>query len=162
VIRSPRSRASTLEEVAYHEAGHVVGGHRLGVELASVDILRDGEGGNGHTVFNVPPWFRPGANLDDRRRRYAEAVVTTFLAGPIAEARVAGFPNLQGSGYDLDAVAREWLRLLEPPKRYEVRLKELTARAEALVEENWPAIERLAQALLERRRLTGAEALQLL
>ena len=162
MIRSPRSRASTLEEVAYHEAGHVVVGHLLGVELASVDILRDGEGGNGHTIFNVPPWFRPSATLDERRRRYAEAVVTTFLAGPIAEARVAGFHNLEGSGYDLDAVAREWLRLLEPPERYEARLDELTVRAEALVDENWPAIERLAQALLERRSLTGAEALQLL
>jgi ATP-dependent Zn protease len=162
VIRSPRSRASTLEEVAYHEAGHVVVGHRLGVELASVDILRDGEGGNGHTVFNVPSWFRPSAHLDDRRRRYAGAVVTTFLAGPVAEAGVAGFHNLEGSGYDLDAVAREWLRLLEPPERYESRLEELTARAEGLVGENWPAIEKVAKALLERRRLTGAEARDLL
>jgi ATP-dependent Zn protease len=162
VIGPPRSRASTLEEVAYHEAGHVVVGHRLGVELASVDILSDGQGGNGHTVFNVPRWFRPSATMDERRRRYAEAVVTTFLAGPIAEARVAGFHNLEGSGYDLDAVAREWLRLLEPPERYEAQLDELTAEAEKLVDENWPAIERLAQALLERRRLTGAEALQLL
>ena len=162
MINSPRSRASTLEEVAYHEAGHVAAGHRLGVELASVDILRDGEGGNGHTVFNVPSWFRPSAQLDERRRRYAEAVVTTFLAGPIAEARVAGFHNLEGSGYDLDAVAREWLRLLEPPERHAARLDQLTAQAENLVDADWPAIERIAQALLERRRLTGAEALELL
>ena len=162
MIGSPRSRASTLEEVAYHEAGHVVVGHSLGVELASVDILRDGEGGNGHSVFNVPRWFRPSAPLDERRRRYAEAVVITFLAGPIAEARIAGFSNLEGSGYDLDAVAREWLRLLEPPERHEARLAGLSQQAQQLVDQNWPAIEKLARALLERRRLTGAEALQLL
>jgi len=137
-------------------------GHRLGVTLASVDILRDGQGGNGHTVFNVPRWFRPSGPLDARRRRYAEAVVITFLAGPIAEARVAGFRNLEGSGYDLDAVAREWLHLLEPPDRYETRLAELSEPAQKLVDENWPRIERLARALLERRRLTAAEALQLL
>ena len=88
--------------------------------------------------------------------------MTTFLAGPIAEARVAGFHNLEGSGYDLDAVAREWLRLLEPPERHAERLDQLTAQAENLVDADWPAIERIAQALLERRRLTGAEALQLL
>ena len=58
MINTPRSRASTLEEVAYHEAGHVVIGHRLGVDLASADILPDGQGGNGHTVFNVRSGFR--------------------------------------------------------------------------------------------------------
>ena len=157
MIGAPRSRASTLEEVAYHEAGHVVVGHRLGIDLDSVDILPDGQGGNGHTVFNVAPGVR-------ERRDYIEAVVTTFLAGPAAEARVAGFENPEGSGYDLDAIAREWLRQLEPEpgNGYRARRAELGRRADRLVTDSWPQIETLAQALLERRRLTRADALALL
>lgn len=155
MIGAPRSRASTLEEVAYHEAGHVVVGHRLGVDLASADILPDGQGGNGHTVFNVRPGFRDQPD-------YIEAVVVTFLAGPVAEARVAGFENPEGSGYDLDAIAREWLRMLVPRSRYQSRLRELTTRAEALVGESWPQIEAVAQALLRRRSLARADALALI
>ena len=155
MIGAPRSRASTLEEVAYHEAGHVVVGHRLGIDLDSVDILPDGQGGNGHTVFNVAPGVR-------ERRDYIEAVVTTFLAGPAAEARVAGFENPEGSGYDLDAIAREWLRQLKPANGYRARRAELGRRAGRLVAESWPQIEKVAGALLERRRLTRADALALL
>jgi hypothetical protein len=165
VIGSPRSRASTLEEVAHHEAGHMVIGHRLGLELASVDVLPDHEGGNGHTVFNTPKWFRPsairaGGPIGERDRDLIEAVVKTFLAGSVAEARVSGFRNWAAAGFDLDAVAREWLGLLVPPDQLEARLETLNAEAEALVAapENWAAIERLAQALLERQRLTGEEA----
>jgi hypothetical protein len=169
VIGSPKSRASTLDEVAYHEAGHVVVGTRLGLELAAVDVLPDHEGGNGHTVFNTPAWFRPsairnGGPIEQRDHDLIEAVVKTFLAGAVAEARVAGFRNWEGSGFDLEAVAREWLGLLVPPDRLEARLEELNAEAEAMVSapENWAAIERLARALLERKRLTGKEALLVL
>ena len=155
MINTPRSRSSTLEEVAYHEAGHVVIGHRLGVDLASADILPDGQGGNGHTVFNVRPGFRDHPD-------YIEAVVVTFLAGPIAEARIAGFKNPEGSGYDLDAIAREWLRLLVPRAQYKARLAELTQQAERLVTESWPQIAAVAQALFRRRRLARDDALALI
>jgi hypothetical protein len=165
VIGSPRSRASTPEEVAYHEAGHVVVGRDLGLDLASVDVLSDHEGGNGHTVFNTPRWFRPsairaGGPVSERDRALIEAVVKTFLAGTLAEARLAGFRNWEAAGFDLDAVAREWLGLLVPPGRVESRLAELNTEAEALVArpETWAAIERLARALLDRRRLTAEEA----
>ena len=155
MIGAPRSRASTLEEVAYHEAGHVVVGHRLGIDLASADILPDGQGGNGHTVFNVRPGFRDHPD-------YIESVVVTFLAGPVAEARVAGFRNPEGAGYDLDAIAREWLRLLAPRDQRAARLRELTKRAEVLVTENWPQIETVAQALLRRQSLDREDALSLI
>jgi hypothetical protein len=167
VIGSPRSRASTLEEVAHHEAGHVVIGGRLGLELAAVDVLPDHDGGNGHTVFNTPKWFRPsairaGRPIAERDRELIEAVVKTFLAGSVAEARVSGFRNWAAAGFDLDAVAREWLALLVAPDQLEARLEALNADAEALVgaPANWAAIQLLAQALLERKRLTAAEAKQ--
>ena len=149
MIEAPPSRDSTPEEVAYHEAGHAVVGHSLGLDLVAVDVLGDSEGGH-----RRPDWYRPEVSQDERHERFVEAVVITFLAGAIAEARRASFRNPNASGFDLDAVAREWLHLLDSPDE-----EALMQRAEALVDENWPAIERLAKALMRARRLPGLEAL---
>jgi hypothetical protein len=154
MIEAPPSRDSTPEEVAYHEAGHAVVGHRLGLDLVDVDVLGDAEGGHGHTNFRPPAWYRPEAPLDERHRSFVEAVVVTFLAGSVAEARIAGFRNTDASGFDLEAVALEWLRRLENPAP-----AALMRRAEELVDANWTAIQRLARTLMRVRRLPGPEAL---
>jgi hypothetical protein len=161
VVRPPRYRRSSREEVAFHEAGHAVVGHRLGLELVDLDTLGDGEGGHGHTNFKPPPWFRREAPLDERSREFAEAVTTTFLAGTVAEARRAGFDNWSAAGFDLDSVVRDWLLLLVPAAEIEDRLRAFGAAAARLVDDpaNWAAIEKLARVLLKKRRLSGAEAL---
>lgn len=150
-----------MEEVAYHEAGHVVVGHRLGLDLVDVDVVADREGGHGHTNFKPPSWYRADGPPDDRKRRFVEAIATTFLAGTVAEARRAGFENLEAAGFDLDSVVRDWLLLLFPAPEVEARLRKYAAAAAGLVDgpANWPAIEKLARALLRWRRLTAAEAL---
>jgi hypothetical protein len=160
MISSPRSRRPSPEEVAYHEAGHVVVGDRLGLDLVAVDIDPDGDGGNGHSVFRPPAWFESGPALDPRSREFVERVITTFLAGPVAEAKRAGFENPEGSGFDEDAIVRQWARRLGSPTDSALRLRDLGADAARLVEEpaNWEAIGRLARVLLERRRLPGGEA----
>jgi hypothetical protein len=154
MIEAPPRRDSTPEEVAYHEAGHAVVGNSLGLDLIDVDTLGDGENGHGHTRFRPPEWFRPGEPRGERHRRLAEAIVVTFLAGAAAEARHAGFRNPDASGFDLEAVASEWLQQLDSPDEEALR-----RRAEAIVETNWPAIERLAKALMHAHRLPGQEAL---
>jgi hypothetical protein len=161
VIRTPRYRRSTVAEVAYHEAGHVVVGHRLGLKLVDVDVLEDGEGGHGHTNFETPSWFVRDGRLDDRKREFIEAVAITFLAGTVAEARRAGFENWEAAGFDLDSVVKEWLLLLFPAAEVADRLKAYGAVAAGLVDDpaSWQAIEKLARKLLKRRRLIGAEAL---
>lgn len=161
VVRSPRIRRSSVEEVAYHEAGHVVVGHRLGLELVDVDVVEDGEGGHGHTNFKPPSWFRRDGPVDDRMRAFVEGVAITFLAGTVAEARRAGFENWEAAGFDLDSVVREWLLLLFAASEMPVQLRFFGARAARLVDDgdNWRAIEKLARTLLKRRRLTAADAL---
>ena len=163
VIKHPPSRRSTPEEVAYHEAGHVVVGHLLGLELVDVDVVPDNEGGHGHTNFRAPDWFQRRQPLDERARRFVEAVVTTFLAGSAAEARLAGFVNAEAGGFDLDAIAREWVLLLGPPSEARWRLEELGAVATRLLSgsDSWAGVERVAKALLERKRLSASEALAL-
>ena len=160
-VRSPRNRRSNVEEVAYHEAGHVVVGNRLGLDLVDVDAESDAEGGHGHTNFKPPSWFKRDGPLDDRKRAFVEAVATTFLAGSVAEARRAGFENWEAAGFDLDSVVRDWLLLVFPASDLEDRLRAHGEVAAELVDDpvNWQSIEKLAHALLRRRRLTGAEAL---
>lgn len=161
MIDSPRCRRPTPEEVAFHESGHVVVGHRLGLDLVEVDVEADEEGGNGHSVFRSPEWFDPGAAGQGAARAFVEKVITTFLAGTAAEARRAGFENPESSGFDEDAVVRRWAAHLGGGAESEARLARLRDDATRLVGEpdNWVAIRRLAGLLLERRRLDGAEAL---
>jgi hypothetical protein len=161
LVRTPRYRRSSVEEVAYHEAGHVVVGHRLRLELVDVDVVEDGEGGHGHTNFKPPSWFRRDGPVDDRKRAFVESVAITFLAGTVAEARRAGFENWEAAGFDLDSVVRDWLLLLFPATELEDRLQAYGAQSARLVDvpANWDAIRKLARTLLRRHRLSAAEAL---
>jgi hypothetical protein len=160
LISSPRCRRPSPEEVAYHEAGHVVVGGRLGLDLVEVDVEADGDGGNGHSVFRTPDWFDPGTAAGGRGRAFVENVITTFLAGTAAEAKRAGFENPESSGFDEDAIVRRWAGYLGPGSEAEAGLRRLRTQAASLVGEpaNWAAIGRLAGILLDRRRLDGPEA----
>jgi hypothetical protein len=158
VIRTTPPRRASPEEVAYHEAGHVVIGSRLGLELVEVDVEADREGGHGHTVFRQPAWFGAGAPDGERGRGFVETVITTFLAGTAAEARLAGFENPESSGFDEDAVVGQWSARLGAGAAE--RMPALRSRAAEMVAEpgNWAAIARLASLLIARRRLAGADA----
>ncbi|HKT83615.1 MAG TPA: hypothetical protein VJQ84_07235, partial [Solirubrobacterales bacterium] len=88
-VSPPTSASADLRTIAYHEAGHVVVGTRLGLDVLGTDVDRDGEGGRGHTHFASPgAWFQPRpGRLTTRERDFVERVVTTFMAGFAAEVR---------------------------------------------------------------------------
>lgn len=154
-----------LRAIAFHEAGHVVVGTHLGLEVLDADIERDDEGGRGHTHF-VPPgrWFRPEpGRLTERERDLVERVVTTFMAGFAAEERL-GSADPEGSGYDVDQTLREWLHYLEPEPARRPRLADgffAAARAELARPGAWEAVTAVAEALLRERRLDGEAARRL-
>src|SRR5215813_7100961 len=61
-VGAPSATAGSMGRapIAYHEAGHVVVGHLLGLQLLDTDILPDDEGGRAHTHFAHPgSWFQP-------------------------------------------------------------------------------------------------------
>ena len=150
-ISSPQVSSSDLRAIAYHEAGHVVVGTRLGLEVLGTDLYRDGEGGRGHTTF---------APVTVGDRDQVERVVTTFMAGFAAEVRL-GSADPEGSGYDVDLALRDWLGHLEPSPRRRPRLarKFLTrARSELDKPGVWAAVESVASALLSEHRLDGPRA----
>ncbi len=141
------------DPIAFHEAGHVVVGHLLGLRLLDTDILRDGEGGNGHTHFADPGTTKP-------ERDFVERLLTTFMAGFAAES-LAGLADPEGSGYDRDQAVRRWAAYLAPSGPEQDRLLEQALqRAGKLLGQPaaWAAVEAVAKALSERKRLSGATA----
>ena len=161
-LSSTPHRAHRLEPVAYHEAGHVVVGHLLGLQATDSDLLKDREGGNAHTHFAHPgPWFQPRpGHLEPAERDFVERLLTTFMAGFAAESRF-GHHDPDGSGYDVDQASRQWVGYLAgtQPER-EAALHDHLERADALLArpEVWRAVEAVAAALLERRRIDGPAA----
>jgi len=150
-IACPQATSSELRAIAYHEAGHVVVGIRLGLEVLDSDIERDGEGGRGHTHF---------APADAADRGQVERVITTFMAGFAAEIKL-GSADLQGCWNDVDRLLREWLAYLEPdPRRRPGVVGLFLARAQSELEAPgvWAAVEAVASALLNDVRLDGPRA----
>jgi hypothetical protein len=160
-VDGPTSRSDDRRAIAYHEAGHVVIGTLLGLDLLSSDLDRDGQGGRGHTHFAQPgPWFRADSGpLSDREREFVERVVTTFMAGFAAEER-AGSADPDGSGWDLDLAVREWIAYLRPDGSRAQAADIFYERARAMLEAPtaWAAVERVAAALLDAGRVDGPRA----
>lgn len=151
MLTGPKAASQELKAVAFHEAGHVVVGTRLGLTVLDSDIDGDDDGGHGHTHF---------AAVDRRDREVVGRVVTTFMAGSAAEVKL-GFTSEDGSGFDFDAALREWLGYLEPnPARRPALARTHFAIAEAELEQPgvWDSVQAVAAALLSRRRLDGSEA----
>jgi len=101
--------------------------------------------------------------LTPTRRRYIRAHIVNSLAGRAAECRhliaYGREPSRSFVGsYDWDAV----LRANFMAGRARWRLSSLRREAERLVRENWDRVVAVAEALLERRRLSGDELRALL
>jgi hypothetical protein len=127
-----------VTEDAFHEAGHAVIAHVLNVPVKRVTLKAV-----------TSPLKRVTA-----RRRWKRAVIA--FAGPVAEDRFqryppAEHPALWSSAWDGDA--RNAARYLGADGDIVAAHRE----AVRLVREHWDAIERVADALAERGRLSGAE-----
>ena len=154
-----------LAAIAYHEAGHVVVGHLLGLQLLDTDLWTDSEGGRGHTHFAHPgSWFQPlRGTLSAREHDLIERVLTTFMAGLAAESRF-GHEDPDGSGYDVDQSMREWVSFIaDTTEERSAALDRFLDRAATMVErpQVWGAIEAVASSLLERPQLEGFAAAQI-
>lgn len=127
---------------AYHEAGHCVVGLVSG-EVPTRSSIVAGDNYEGAT------WFEEDVAallVDDPPREAGERYIIRALAGPLAEQRHAG----DGASFDVceDYAAATALlqRLAADPGRLRGTL---VARAEAILDEHWTAVERVAAALVE-------------
>jgi ATP-dependent Zn protease len=173
--------ARRLTTTAYHEAGHAVACWVSGIGFRHVSIRPDDdEGSLGHVLHKR----LPKAVADDvgtgylspRTSQYVESRAVVALAGQAAAERLHGRRGNFGSAafahhskYGRVIVdgdqhqAVDLLSLLSGDAEEISLLWKLAAyRARRLVEHNWPMIEKLAAALIERRELTGSEVQELL
>lgn len=177
VVAPPDDRDPVeLRATALHEAAHAVLGLATGVGIITVSIIRAGAA-NGTTIL-APPLVVTRERLDD--------YVVATLAGRAADIAFGGAPT-SGAAADLAAAtryvalahgvfglgdelaARSTIGDATAPLAYDLafrnlvekELKRLMARAQELVRLHEPSIEKLAELLLSRRVVTGAELLEL-
>jgi hypothetical protein len=149
--------------VAIHEAGHVVVADRLGLRVRRVKL----EDGGGGAYWLRGPW------PDNPEILLREA--QTLLAGPLAETKVrplSAEERLEAWHYGhwqvdrsnaLHAICKALYCDADAEHRSTSRtLTRLFKRTNKLVLEHWDAITTVAEALVDRRILTGAEVERLI
>ncbi|MEX1090676.1 MAG: hypothetical protein WEC36_15800 [Phycisphaeraceae bacterium] len=128
-----------LAQVAVHESGHVVAARALGV---------------GTLAFSLQPLASElgHAQLATKLRTPGECRdgMVIFCAGPVAESVATGEPIRRGGGDEARAwEAAQRLHGLEAdPATLQVELDRAEAHARALLLANWPAVQRLAAAMV--------------
>jgi ATP-dependent Zn protease len=138
--------------IAYHEAGHAVVAYRLGIEVEHVTIVPDHDS-RGHFV-HADLFCAPGCGSD---RANLERAIKISLAGPLAQARLLRrLDRRRGGRQDYDC-ASGLARYLAGSAGEREFLRYQERRTHALVDHFWNEIELVAQALIERDQLSGAE-----
>jgi hypothetical protein len=168
----------TKVDAAYHEAGHAVIARTLGIRVPCVALFPLTEGSSAVALSSSAAW---DAREDDAPSQIAahEKDAEVALAGPLAQFRYRPFKSRDHWADDLQnaSSATGWMVMLEEgcapvdnapgrvvgtlnpdqnAKAFEL-LKRVRSQSDALVAEHWPAIERVAQALLQRPLLDEAE-----
>jgi ATP-dependent Zn protease len=128
---------------AYHEAGHCVAGLVTGEHPTKSSIVA-GDNYEGATWFDEEDV--EALLVDDPPNEAAEWYIIRAFAGPIAEHRQTG-GDVSLAACDDYEQARALLRRLTTQTD---RLNEaLVARTDAILDEHWSAVERVAAALYE-------------
>ena len=145
---------------AFHEAGHCLISMHEGVNVTRLGIEKK-TSWNGQRFILKEGWIRHGRGMTASLENH----ILIALAGPTAEKMCPfgmGRFRYQSS---LPDVRKMWKTLDEigfsdsGRVRY---LKQCQSRVERMLRHHWPEITALANALLERKRLTGMQAYTIL
>jgi hypothetical protein len=139
-----------LKHIAYHEAGHAVIALRLGYEVKWVTIK---------------PRRRSLGRAEIQHGSPSPDDIRIDLAGPLAEALVNPTPfhekiqlGSRGDWRNTGRSVREFVALeFIGDQEGDILIDELLQETKALVRRDREAISRVAEALLTRKTLTGAE-----
>ncbi|GEM_PF-6224900 len=149
---SPHKNIPTKKEVAYHESGHAVMGHLLGVRVDHATIVPNNSVA-GQVVYTVTFDKLPPSQQ-----------VMIAIAGPIAEdmvtetPRFATFEDLltfsESDGRGVIQAINRYRKEVDVPGHYQV--------ATYLLNKHRQSIDEIAQSLLEKNRLTGKEVAEII
>jgi hypothetical protein len=166
-----KQKKRQLLSIAYHEAGHAVAHYLLRFRFRRVSIIHDVERGNlGHVLaykksqktLELDEQCAEFSSLADGRmiaRRHE--LVVCLLAGMEAERHFMPGSKFRSSARQDVRVAKQILRRLHPEDEAQLVYGWLVLRARHLVVDDSFArigIEALAQALIEKREMSGKEA----
>jgi hypothetical protein len=157
--------ASQLKAIAYHEAGHAVVAFFLAVPLRRATIVADAK-----TLGHVTSAAIPRATSDDIEygdrftpgRLRAEKNAMILMAGELAQRRFnprsvrSYHANHDRLGID-HLLQRYGAYLPDRSIDYRPHYTMLRLWTEELLRREWPAVESVAKALIDRRTLSGIE-----
>jgi ATP-dependent Zn protease len=138
----------TKELAAYHEAGHAVVAHALGVEVEGVSIVQD-QGSSGHTTTPRPD------NVDSSDEEVSadlEKHLITGVAGAASEELLTEeLSDLRGK--NLEGVAKLLMGLEDAGAPVQADSEEALDKAKSILRDHWGSVQALAEALLEHEEL---------
>lgn len=149
-------RRTRLEKTAYHEAGHAVAAahceHATGIRR--IAIPKDGDALQ-HVTPYFQPSFKPGIRVGIMLEAKIQDDIIVFLAGNAAEKKLTHRSNRKGCEGDYRAAAY-YAELVARSERTRAKyIAYCAAAADDLVEDFWHEIEAVAQALLQKKKLTS-------
>jgi ATP-dependent Zn protease len=136
------------ELAAYHEAGHAVAAHALGVEVEGVSIMHY-EGSTGHTITPLPENFD---SSDEEADAVLEKHLITGVAGAASEELLTEELS-ELSGKDLEGVAKLLMGLEDAGAPVQADSEEALDKAKSILRDNWDSVRALAEALLKHEEL---------
>lgn len=160
-----KKKTTSLEETAYHEAGHAVVCHYLRVGYRYVTI-NSKDDSLGHLLHKkLAKSFRPDIDSQSSRARfYVEKLIMASLGGISSESIVTGRNNWKGAHEDLHSSSILALYFASNENEAEAFLNWLKIRTLNLLKRpaQWIAVESVAKELLKKRKLSSKEVRELI
>jgi ATP-dependent Zn protease len=155
-----RKKTTELERTAYHEAGHVVAHFIQNIGFRYVTIIPSGDALGYVKGYPFAESFRPDMGVTLRMRDRLEKAIVIYYAGNEAEKKFCGRYDYRGSSVDFDSLVDLASYVTGGGETLNAYLKWLQLTAHDLISmpENWQATRRVAEALLEKKKLTSNKA----
>lgn len=133
------------------------------MSLGKLTIVSDAEAAGSCRSGHSYEARRAGRYSDDKQRLLAEKEAVVAFAGPAAQRKFNPRTVRHVQGYRDRHHAIDLIEnFVDSNEELEAYLKLLNIRARQLVEKWWPFVEVLANALLERRTISGRKATEIL
>ncbi len=141
---------------AFHEAGHAVVAHLLGLTVSQVEIVGDGEKlGSCHT--------QRFSRMEAIAREHAlEDALLVACAGVVAECLVSGSERWDEDSRDLERAVHLALRLTGDCEKAHALILRTRRRVRRALSRHWDAVEALALRLEADRRMDAGAVRTLL
>jgi hypothetical protein len=158
------NRSADEQDTAYHEAGHAVVGAVCGRPPISVTVIRDGDvAGKNEFPKDWRPEFQNHSGDFPEKRAYIETRILTEVAGTIAlDLRFPERAHDAADAFDercARAIMEENAGWADGNRdSYFQQLREI---ARGLLQTNWPWVEAVVLALIERKIILTAEIMEL-